>query len=150
MSDLRDLYQSLILDHGQTPRHFHVLPPPCCERTGHNPVCGDQLTLYAKCNESHIQCLSFQGTGCAISVASASLMIDALQNQTRTYAKQLFNAFHSLITQPGATPDPILGKLTAFSGVHAFPARAKCATLCWHTLDALIATEENHHVISTE
>lgn len=136
MSQLTDLYQEVILDHNKSPRNFGTLPDANHTALGHNPLCGDQLTVYAKVEDGVIREISFIGKGCAISKASASLMTEALKGKSESDAEELFTRFHDLLTGP---PDvkadgKDLGKLAVFSGVREFPVRVKCATLAWHTL----------------
>lgn len=138
MSDLRDLYQDVIFDHYKKPRNFHAMPHANHVAHGHNRLCGDELTIYLHLNGDVIEEVSFHGTGCAISTASASLMTDALKNKTVEEAERLFEHFHHLLTQDDAEPVPDLGKLEAMAGVREFPARVKCATLAWHTLQAAL------------
>ena len=150
MSDLRDLYQEVILDHNRRPRNFRKLE--CADRTceGFNPLCGDRLTLFMALDGDRITDVSFEGTGCAISRASASLMTDALKGKTVAEADALFERFHRLVTSdPDAAPDVDgLGKLAVFAGVREHPSRIKCATLSWHTLRAAVTTGETR--VSTE
>lgn len=136
--DLKDLYRDVILDHNKRPRNFGVLPPPAHPARGHNPLCGDQLTVYADVDGDLIRDVRFEGKGCAISVASASLMTEAVKGRTRAEAAQLFERVHDLLTQPEAPLAPELGKLAALQGVREYPARVKCASLCWHTLNAAL------------
>ena len=138
MEDLRDLYQEVIIDHYRKPRNFHALCGANRTAEGFNPLCGDRLTLYLKLERGVISDLSFEGSGCAISTASASLMTEHLKGKTEQEAEALFQGFHQLLTQDGAGPGPDLGKLTVLAGVRAFPARVKCATLAWHTLHAAL------------
>lgn len=138
MSDLRELYQEVILDHHKKPRNFRKLPEPCSHVEGYNPLCGDKVTVYVQMEGDLIKDVSFQGSGCAISTASASMMTDTLKGKTRAEAEQLFQAFHGLLT--GKAPADIdLGKLEVFTGVREFPVRVKCATLAWHTFHAALA-----------
>ena len=137
--DLKELYRDVILDHNRKPRNFHALAPPALHARGHNPLCGDQLTVYASLEGDRLKEASFEGTGCAISVASASLMTEAVRGKTTAEVEQLFERVHSLLTQPDAGAPAELGKLAALSGVREFPARVKCASLCWHTLRAALA-----------
>ena len=136
MSDLEGLYQELILDHGRKPRNFHPMRDADRHADGYNPLCGDRFTVYLKLQGDRITDISFQGTGCAISTASASILTEILKGKTRAQAEALFETFHDLVTgkthAEGETP--ALGKLAAFSGVCEFPVRVKCATLVWHTL----------------
>jgi nitrogen fixation NifU-like protein len=137
MSDLRDLYQELIVDHSKRPRNFREIADHNYFAAGYNPLCGDRLKLYIKVDEQGvIRDVSFVGAGCAISTASASIMTETLKGRTLQQADNLFDTFHTLVTGPG---DPAhagihLGKLAVFAGVNEFPARVKCATLAWHTL----------------
>jgi nitrogen fixation NifU-like protein len=149
MSILRDLYQSLILDHGRRPRNFCVLQDADRVKEGFNPLCGDRLTLYLKSNNSTATELSFQGSGCAISMASSSLMTEYLKGKTFIEIKAIFDSFHKMVTEHEAVDDfSNLGKLEVLRGVAEFPARVKCATLAWHTLIAAI--DNNPELISTE
>jgi nitrogen fixation protein NifU and related proteins len=150
MADLRDLYQEVILEHSKAPRNFRELKDSGRKAEGFNPLCGDRFTVYVKMEGDSIQDISFQGSGCAISKASASMMTQSLKGKTKTEADQLFHRFHDVVTgQPPANGDkPELGKLTVFSGVSEFPARVKCATLAWHTLQA--ALEGTQEAVSTE
>ncbi len=137
--DLKDLYRDVILDHNKRPRNFGPLAPPARSARGHNPLCGDQLTVYAALDGDRLTSATFEGSGCAISVASASLMTEAVRGRTTADVERLFERIHALLTQPGATADAELGKLAALSGVREFPSRVKCASLCWHTLRAALA-----------
>jgi nitrogen fixation protein NifU and related proteins len=149
MSDLRDLYQEVILDHNRQPRNFGRLAGANCSAEGFNPLCGDSLTLYLKLVNGVIEGASFEGTGCAISTASASLMTEALKGKTAQQAQTLFEGFHALLTADhGADAAAPLGKLEALSGVREFPLRVKCATLAWHTLQA--ALHDENRPVSTE
>ena len=137
MSQLQDLYQEVILDHNRAPRNFGALADANRSALGHNPLCGDQLTVYLKVDAGDvIREIAFQGKVCAISKASASLMTDALKGRTVAEAEALFGTFHDMLTgPPDVKADATgLGKLAVFSGVREFPARVKCATLAWHTL----------------
>lgn len=150
MSDLYELYQSLILDHNRRPRNCGTVADADCHADGYNPLCGDRITVTMRLDGDRITEIAFEGTGCAISTASASLMTDSLKGKTVEEAKALFAKFHGLLTE-NATVDsqgPELGKLKVFSGVCQFPARVKCATLAWHTLSA--ALENRVGVVSTE
>ena len=146
MSELRDLYQEVILDHNRRPRNFGPLPEANRRAEGHNPLCGDKVTVFLDLADGRIRDLAFQGAGCAISTASASLMTEALKGRTVEEARTLFAGFHALLTGEGAGED--LGKLAAFSGVGEYPMRVKCATLPWHTLKA--ALDQQDHPVSTE
>lgn len=139
MSDLRDLYQEVIIDHSRRPRNFGPLPEHNRRAEGFNPLCGDQLTLYLKINNGIIEAASFEGSGCAISTASASLLTEALKGRNEKQAEALFASFHALVTgEPTASDAVPLGKLQVLAGVQEFPARIKCATLAWHTLQAAL------------
>lgn len=150
MSDLRNLYQEMIVDHGRSPRNFGVLSQATYCREGHNPLCGDRLKLYIDEKEGVIQALRFEGAGCAISMASASLMTEALEGKTRAEAERLFEQFHLLVTEKNQAEEleAGLGKLAAFKNLSEFPMRVKCATLAWHTLRAALADDEKP--VSTE
>ena len=149
MSDLRELYQELIKDHSKKPRNFRALPNADHQLEDYNPLCGDRFTVYLKLNADVVEDLSFQGTGCAISTSSASLMTQALKGKTRAEAEKLFRSFHELLTKDGVhADDEHLGKLIVFSGVRKFPVRVKCATLAWHVLNAMLHGEAK--TISTE
>jgi nitrogen fixation protein NifU and related proteins len=137
--DLKELYRDVILDHNRRPRNFGRLEAPARSARGHNPLCGDQLTVYALLDGEQLRELRFEGAGCAISVASASLMTEAVKGKTRTEVAHLFGTVHDLLTRPDAPAPAELGKLAALSGVREFPARVKCASLCWHTLNAALA-----------
>lgn len=138
MFDLKDLYQEVIVDHNRSPRNFGKLPGANKTLEGFNPLCGDKLTLYLKTDGVDIEDISFDGSGCAISVASASLMTEAMKGKTLEEAEKLFNVFHNLITTDEEVDIEKLGKLAALAGVKAYPARVKCASLCWHTLHSVI------------
>jgi nitrogen fixation protein NifU and related proteins len=147
MSDLTELYQQMILDHGRHPRNFGKIEVPDCCQEGFNPLCGDRLKLYVSLSEGVIDAIKFEGEGCAISLASASLMSECLKGMCITDAEQLFDSFQDMVT--GNVKDEVdLGKLSVLSGVSAFPSRVKCATLCWHTL--LSALQGNKKTVSTE
>jgi nitrogen fixation protein NifU and related proteins len=137
--DLKDLYRDVILDHNRQPRNFGHLESADGRAEGHNPLCGDHLTLSVRMNGERIEDIRFEGNGCAISTASASLMTEAVKGRDRAAVRALFDKVHALLTQPDASPDGSLGKLAALSGVREFPARVKCASLCWHTLNAALA-----------
>jgi len=149
MSDLTDLYQEVILDHNRRPRNFREIGEASRRQEGYNPLCGDRLTLYVKLDGDRISDVAFQGTGCAISKASASLMTEALKGKTIDEARSLFDRFHEMVTSPPETPAPDLGKLSVFAGVREFPTRVKCASLAWHTLRAAVADAESK-TVSTE
>jgi nitrogen fixation NifU-like protein len=140
--DLKDLYRDVIVDHNRHPRNFGKLDPADAHADGYNPLCGDQLSLYVNLDGERIREATFEGSGCAISVASASLLTEAVRGKSRQEVKALFDDMHALLTQHEASVDPSkLGKLAALSGVREFPARVKCASLCWHTLNAALAHE---------
>jgi nitrogen fixation NifU-like protein len=132
--DLNDLYRDVILDHNRRPRNFGALESADASVEGFNPMCGDRLTLRLRLADGTISDIRFEGQGCAISTASASLMTEAVKGKTRSEALHLFDRVHRLLTDDAAVPDDELGKLAALSGVREFPARVKCASLCWHTL----------------
>ena len=148
MSDLRELYQDVIFDHYKKPRNCHVLDCANHQAEGYNPLCGDQLTVYLKVDNGVITDLSFKGSGCAISTASASLMTEALKGKTLKEVEHLFDDFHQMVTSSDAAPRQDLGKLEVLSGVSEFPARVKCATLAWHTLQSALRNQKNP--VSTE
>lgn len=137
MSDLRDLYQEVIFDHYKTPRNCHALADANHIAHGHNRLCGDQVKVFLQVKGDVIQDLSFEGTGCAISTASASLMTEALKGKSIGEAGHLFEQFRHMVMH-GAEPDPALGKLEVLGGVREFPARVKCATLAWDTLQTAL------------
>jgi nitrogen fixation NifU-like protein len=146
--DLKDLYRDVIIDHNRQPRNFGRLEPADAHAEGFNPLCGDRLDLYVALDGERLKDLKFEGKGCAISVASASLMTEALKGRTRAEARRYFDEVHALLTQPGHVPTLELGKLAALSGVREFPVRVKCASLCWHTLNA--ALDQQATPVSTE
>jgi nitrogen fixation NifU-like protein len=150
MSDLRDLYQEVILDHQKKPRNFRALPMANRHAEGFNPLCGDKVHLYLKMENGVIQEVGFQGTGCAISTAAASMMTESIKGKTPAEAEAIFKNFQKLVTGDSqkATEAPELGKLEVFAGVREFPVRVKCATLPWHTLRAALEGEEKP--VSTE
>jgi nitrogen fixation NifU-like protein len=131
-ADLEELYQSIILDHNRRPQNFRTIPEASAHADGLNPMCGDQFTVWLKMNGDVVEDVSFQGSGCAISKASASLMTQAVKGKTRAEAEKLFDSFHGLVT--GHSDGEDLGRLKAFSGVSRFPLRVKCATLAWHAM----------------
>ncbi len=143
MFDARELYQEVIVDHNRNPRNFARLNDADTTLEGFNPLCGDKLTLYLKINNDQISDITFDGSGCAISVASASLMTDAMKGKTLNEAETLFNQFHHLITTDESYDAADLGKLIALAGVKDYPARVKCASLCWHTLHAALQGEQS-------
>jgi nitrogen fixation NifU-like protein len=151
MSDLRDLYQEVIFDHYRRPRNCHELVDANHKAEGYNAMCGDRITLYLRIEDGVVKEASFEGVGCAIATASASLMTEALKGKTEAEADALFGRFHDMVTTPAAGPATAaaaLGKLAVLSGVREFPARVKCATLAWHTLHA--ALHDEHRPVSTE
>jgi nitrogen fixation NifU-like protein len=139
--DLDELYQSVILDHNKSPRNFHELPPPASRADGHNPLCGDRLTVWVDLDGDTVRDVAFLGNGCAISKASASLMTAAVKGKSRAEAIALADEFQKLVTGKleGAAERKALGKLQALGGVSEFPVRVKCASLAWHTLKAALA-----------
>jgi nitrogen fixation NifU-like protein len=142
MSDLSDLYQEVILDHNKRPRNFRTIEAPSHHAEGYNPLCGDRLNLYVNVADGVLTDVAFQGSGCAISKASASLMTDALKGKTVAEANALFERFHRVVTTPPDQPVEELGKLSVLAGVREFPVRVKCASLAWHTLKAALGREE--------
>ena len=149
MSELRDLYQDVILEHSKAPRNFRELPAANHKAEGFNPLCGDRFTIYVTTEGDSIRDITFQGSGCAISKASASMMTQSLKGKSTAEASKIFERFHNLVTgQQSSNGDAELGKLTVFSGVSEFPVRVKCATLAWHTLQA--ALEDKQEPVSTE
>lgn len=140
VDDLQSLYQEMILEHKKAPRNYRAMDEGTQRADGHNPLCGDQLTLYVVVVDGVVTDLSFQGSGCAISTASASMMTEALKGKPVAEAHRMFRSFHALVTgQPPPAEGAPLGKLAALEGVRAFPMRVKCATLAWHTLEAALA-----------
>jgi nitrogen fixation protein NifU and related proteins len=148
MSELRDLYQEIILDHGRKPRNLRRIAEPAKKADGFNPLCGDKCTVYVRVDGDRLQDVAFEGSGCAISTASASIMTETLRGKSTAEAEALFERFHGLVTGKGAGGDDSLGKLEVFAGVSEFPARVKCASLAWHTLRA--ALHEAAEPVSTE
>lgn len=156
--DLRDLYQETILGHYKKPRNFKKLEDPCRHLQGYNPLCGDRVTVYLKVEDDVVKDIGFQGSGCAISTASASMMTEALKGKTVAQAEEIFRGFHDLVTgqevshsaggSPAKVDEEKLGKLAVFTGVREFPMRVKCATLAWHTF--LAALEGADQPVSTE
>ncbi len=135
--DLNDLYQQVILDHSRSPRNFLKLPTANRVAEGKNPLCGDQITVFVRLEDNVVQDISFQGSGCAISKASASLLTDSLKGKTIDEVKRLFGKVHEMVTTGKVEPESV-GKLAVFAGVHKFPARVKCAILPWHAVVAAI------------
>jgi nitrogen fixation NifU-like protein len=150
MSDTDDLYQELILDHNKRPRNRGKLTKADREADGHNPICGDHIHVYLKIRDGRVADVTFEGSGCAISTASASMMTESIKGKTLDEAKALFRKFHGLITGEAVESEegPGLGKLEVFSSVCRYPARVKCATLAWHTVNA--ALEDGADSVSTE
>lgn len=149
MSELNDLYQEVILEHSKAPRNFRQPATTNRKAEGYNPLCGDHYTVFLDVEGDAIRDIGFQGSGCAISRASASMMTQLVKGKTKEEAAQLFDQFHRLVTGEEANSgDPALGKLAVFSGVRKFPARVKCATLAWHTLQS--ALEGKQDAVSTE
>ncbi len=149
MSELRELYQEVILDHNKQPRNFRKMENSTSQAEGYNPLCGDQLMVFLQMNGDTISDISFLGSGCAISKASASMMTWSLKGKTKAQAEKTFEDFHSLITgQPQAAAKEDLGKLTVFSGVSEYPSRVKCASLAWHTMRS--ALERKGETVTTE
>jgi nitrogen fixation NifU-like protein len=146
-TDLQELYQQVILDHNRRPRNFRPIETGQ-KAEGYNPLCGDRVTVYLRVENGRIADASFEGSGCAISKASASLMTDAVKGKTIEEAEALFEGFHRMITSNPDEPVADLGKLSVFAGVRQFPVRVKCASLPWHTLRA--AAKARHEVVSTE
>ena len=148
MSDTRELYQEVILDHNKQPRNCYVMD--CANRSadGHNPLCGDTVKVYLRIENGIIEEISFQGAGCAICTASTSLMTESVKGKTVEEAKDLFDEFHPMLTGVAAEQGLELGKLLVFEGVREYPVRVKCATLAWHTLNA--AMEDGNDKVTTE
>ncbi|RTZ61334.1 MAG: SUF system NifU family Fe-S cluster assembly protein [Gammaproteobacteria bacterium] len=151
MNDLRDLYEEVILDHNRNPRNFQKNPPDANRHAhGHNPLCGDDFTVHLTVKDDKIVDVGFEGVGCAISTASASLMTEAIMGKTVEEAKQIFGNVHHMLTEQGEDADTStdVGKLAVLSGVKEYPMRVKCATLAWHVMDA--ALENRDDVVTTE
>ena len=143
MSDLRELYQEVILDHNRRPRNFRALENATHSAAGHNPLCGDNVTIALIVEDGIVTDVAFQGSGCAISTASASLLTGAIKGKSEEEFQAIFGAFQKLVTSQGDNPDvAALGKLAVFEGVREFPMRVKCATLAWHTVRAALDKEE--------
>lgn len=139
--DLKELYRDVILDHNRRPRNYGPLVPADAHADGHNPLCGDRLTVYVAFDGERLRDVRFEGSGCAISVASASLMTEAVKGRNRAEIARLFDNVHATLTGEREADDASLGKLAALGGVREYPARVKCASLCWHTLNAALAHE---------
>lgn len=148
MSELRELYQEQILEHSKTPRNFRELQNANHKAEGYNPLCGDHFTIFIDLEGDKIHDVTFQGSGCAISKASASMMTQSLKGKSKEEAEKIFEQFHQLVTGQADGDQESLGKLAVFAGVSEFPVRVKCATLAWHTLQA--ALEGKQDKISTE
>lgn len=149
MAELRDMYQEVILEHAKSPRNYRALPSPTSRAEGFNPLCGDRCTIFLSLDGDVIEDIAFQGNGCAISRASASMLTQSLKGKTTAEAEKLFESFHRMVTGQNANGDRAsLGKLEVFAGVSEFPARVKCATLAWHTLQA--ALHGDHDQVTTE
>jgi nitrogen fixation NifU-like protein len=148
MLDLQELYQEIIIDHNRNPHNFRIMEEASCNAQGFNPLCGDKVTVYLHIKENVIDDISFVGSGCAISQASASLMTDALMGKNIDDAHGLFKDFHHMVTEEGLAPAESLNKLAVLAGVRSFPARVKCATLAWHTFEA--ALKKDRELVSTE
>ena len=149
MSDLSELYQEILLEHNSKPRNFRKLEEATQSAEGYNPLCGDRITLYLSLEDGMIADVAFQGTGCAISRASASMLTQSIKGQSVAKAREIFQAFHQMLTEPGEELDyDVLGDLETLSGVVAFPTRIKCAVLAWHTMQA--ALDEQGEAVSTE
>jgi len=147
-SELQDLYQELVIDHSRRPHNFRAMADATSHADGYNPLCGDKVTVFLKMDGDRIVSASFQGSGCAISTSSASLLTDALKGKTREEAEALFTDVHKLVTEgPRGGEAERLGKLAVFSGVSKYPARVKCASLAWHTMHAALRGEQT---VSTE
>jgi nitrogen fixation NifU-like protein len=148
MPELRDLYQDVILEHSKRPRNYHTLEAANRTAEGYNPLCGDHFTIYLEVGDGQIRDISFQGSGCAISKASASMMTQAVKGKRTDEAEELFEKFHHVVTGRNSVESNDFGKLAAFAGVSEFPVRVKCATLAWHALRAALQGEQ--HAVSTE
>ncbi|SAL85771.1 NifU-like domain-containing protein [Caballeronia arvi] len=150
MSDLRQLYQEVIFDHYRRPRNYGVLPGANRKADGYNPLCGDRVMLYLRIEDGIVKGASFEGSGCAIATASASLMTEAVKGRTESEVEAMFARFHAMVTASAPVPalPPDLGKLAVLAGVREFPSRVKCATLAWHTLRA--ALHDKSGTVSTE
>ncbi len=147
MSDMRDLYQEVILDHNKRPRNFRIIPQPTHKADGLNPLCGDRVSIFLDVEDGIIKDVSFQGAGCAISSASASLMTEAIKGKSVADVEYMVEAFHTVVTSDGECPRG-LGKLSVLAGVRDYPSRVKCATLAWHAVRA--ALEEHKQPVATE
>ena len=141
MTDLRDLYQEVIIDHTRRPRNFGSLEPRTHEARGYNPLCGDKVTVHVRVNGGCVDEVRFEGEGCSISTASASLMTEVVKGRTLTEASELFDRFHRLVTKGDVADPALLGKLAVMGGVRNYPVRVKCATLAWHTLRSALEVQ---------
>jgi len=146
MSDPSELYQSIILDHNRAPRNFRPMPESTRHAEGYNPLCGDQLRVWLKLDGDRIADVSFQGSGCAISKASASLMTMVVKGKTREEAVRIFDSFHRMVTGQGGPADDLPAKLAVFAGVREFPTRVKCASLSWHALKAALEGQRENRI----
>ena len=149
MTDARELYQDVILDHNRAPRNYHPMPEADGQAEGYNPLCGDQLKIWVKLDGDRIADVSFQGSGCAISKASASLMTTVVKGKTQEEASRIFTSFHRMLTGHGGSADDLPAKLAVFAGVREFPSRVKCASLSWHALKAALE-RQGEKLISTD
>ena len=149
MADLGELYQEILLEHNSKPRNFRKLEQATQSAEGYNPLCGDRITLYISLEDGVIADVAFQGSGCAISRASASMLTQSIKGQSVAKAREIFHCFHQMLTEPGEELDyEVLGDLETLSGVVAFPTRIKCAVLAWHTMQA--ALDGQSEAVSTE
>ena len=146
--DTRELYQEIILDHNRSPKNFKKVEQPTGSAVGHNPLCGDEITVSLVVEDGVIKDVGFQGGGCAISQASASMMTSSIKGKTVKEARELFDKFHSMVADDGDVDMEAMGRLAAFGGVKEFPARVKCASLSWHTLKAVL--DEEAEIVVTE
>lgn len=146
MTDASELYQSIILDHNRAPRNYRQMPEASGQAEGYNPMCGDQLKVWLKLDGDRITDVSFQGSGCAISKASASLMTTVVKGKTQQEAAKIYESFHRMVTGQGGPADDLPPKLAVFSGIREFPARVKCASLSWHALKAALDTRHEHRI----
>lgn len=150
MSELRDLYQEVILDHYRAPRNFGALEGSCQRADGHNPLCGDRVSVFLDVEDGIVRQVRFDGAGCAISTASASLMTEVVEGKPVGEVEALFRHFQASMLGDETPNDDVLGKLAALGGVREFPVRVKCATLAWHTLHAALAAKPGDSVVTTE
>ena len=149
MSGLSDLYQEILLEHNSKPRNFRKLEDASSTAEGYNPLCGDQITLYLKLVDDVVEDVGFQGVGCAISRASASMMTQSIKGKSLDEASGIFNAFHEMLTHPDTEPDyDTLGDLETLAGVNEYPTRIKCAVLAWHTMRSALSNDG--HTVTTE